>query len=286
MKVEPTDSRLEINGVEIQVSDWGGDGDTMFFGHPTGFFGKIWKPTIKRLRERGYTGRIVTFDQRGQGMSTKRDDGYAWTQLADDSIKLIEKLGLSGAIGVGHSAGSTFLAAAAAACPESFRRLVLFDPILVGSLPDTAARAEHNASMAKRTRTRRVVYETREEMFEALRSRRPYTTWTEEALRVYVDLGTFDRPDGAVELFCPGRIEAQLYEGALAFDPVAELKKISVPVLVVGADGSDAFPQILRKMAQDALADGRYIEFENASHFMPMEYPDLVTDLLLAECRA
>lgn len=286
MNFQPIDSRRAINGVELQVTEWGGEGDTIFFGHPTGFFGKIWKPIIERLRVRGYEGRIVTFDQRGQGMSSKLDEGYAWRELATDTAELVRELGIEGALGVGHSAGATLVASAAAMRPGSFRRLVLIDPILVGSLAKTSERAKNNSSMSKRTRTRRLVYETREGMFEALRNRVPYDSWTEEALRIYVDLGTFDRPDGAIELLCPGRIEAQLYEGALEIDPVAELEKLQIPVLLVGADDSNAFREPLTGMAMHALSDGRYLEFDNATHFIPQEYPDEIADLLVAECNA
>lgn len=156
MNFQPIDSRRAINGVELQVTEWGGEGDTIFFGHPTGFFGKIWKPIIERLRVRGYEGRIVTFDQRGQGMSSKLDEGYAWRELATDTAELVRELGIEGALGVGHSAGATLVASAAAMRPGSFRRLVLIDPILVGSLAKTSERAKNNSSMSKRTRTRRL----------------------------------------------------------------------------------------------------------------------------------
>jgi len=286
MGFDPTDSKRSINGVELAVTDWGGSGETLFFGHPTGFFGKIWKPVIERLRAGGYEGRIVTFDQRGQGMSSKLDEGYAWRQLADDTAKLVDELDLREAVGVGHSAGATLIASACAMRPGAFRRLVLIDPILIGSMAETIERAERNSTMSRKTRTRRLVYESRQRMFEAFRDRSPFDTWTDEALNVYVELGTFDRPDGAVELLCPGRIEAQLYEGALDIDPLADFEKLQIPVLLIGADGSDAFRSPMRRLALQALADGRYLEFENATHFIPMEYPDRVAELILAECNA
>ena len=57
-------------------------------------------------------------------------------------------------------------------------------------------------------------------------------------------------------------------------------------MLLIGADGSDAFRSPMRRLALEALADGRYLEFENATHFIPMEYPDRVAELILAECNA
>ncbi len=286
VKFEPIDSRTKLNGVDIAVTDWGGEGDTIFFGHPTGFFGKIWKPTIDRLRARGYSGRIITFDQRGQGMSSKHDEGYDWDEIANDAVALLDELDLHDAVGVGHSAGATFVALAAARRPGRFRRLILIDPILIGSLPGSRERAKNNSSMAKRTRTRRLVYDSREQLFDAYRTRRPYDSWTDEALQVYADFGTFERPDGAIELLCPGRIEAKLYEAATGIDPVAEFDRLQIPVLLAIPDGTDVFRDAVKKMTFDALSFGRYLEFENATHFLPMERPDDIADLLVAECKA
>jgi pimeloyl-ACP methyl ester carboxylesterase len=286
MKFEPIDTRRAINGVEIVVTEWGGDGDTIFFGHPTGFFGKIWKPVIDRLRIGGFEGRIITFDQRGQGMSSKHDNDYSWDEMGNDTAELVDELDLRDAVGVGHSAGATFVALAAARRPGRFRRLVLIDPILLGSMSVSSRRSGGNSSMAKRTRTRRLVYDTRRQMFDAYRNRGPYATWTDEALNVYVDLGTFERPDGTVELLCPGRIEAQLYEGANGVDPVAEFDRLDIPVLLAIPDGTDVFRAALRKKTLDALPNGRFLEFANATHFVPMEQPDVVAGVLLAECKA
>jgi pimeloyl-ACP methyl ester carboxylesterase len=273
--------------VELNVTDWGGSGDTIFFGHPTGFFGKIWRPVIERIRRAGFTGRIITFDQRGQGMSSKHDEGYAWRNLARDTVELLGALDVRGAVGVGHSAGATFVACAGAVCPSAFRRLVLIDPILVGSLAKHSAKvAANNAVMARKTRTRRLVYESRAAMFDAFRHRSPYDTWTDESLRTYVELGSFDRPDGTVELLCPGRIEAQLYEGALEIDPITELAKLTQPVLIVRGAHTDTFGEPLLSMARDALHDHRFVVVENATHFAPMECPDEIAAMILAECAA
>jgi pimeloyl-ACP methyl ester carboxylesterase len=281
------DSLVRVGEVDLLVSDWGGDGETIFFGHPTGFLGKIWKPVIDCMRARGFGGRILTYDQRGQGMSSKLDEGYSWRELVNDLEGLLDTLGVVDAVGVGHSAGATINACAAASRPSCFRRLILIDPILAGSLPHAGIEHEDGgSSMARRTRTRRLVYESRAAIFDAFRNRSPYDTWTEEALRSYVEFGVFDRPDRSVELLCPSRIEAQLYDGALKIDPLVYMRKLRVPVLLVGADNSNSLQEPLLSMAREALADHRYVEFVDATHFVPMERPDEVAELILAECNA
>ncbi len=279
------DSRwMEVNDVRLWVSDWGGEGDTIVFAHPTGFLGAVWQPTIACLRAGGCTSRIVTFDQRGHGMSSKPDSGYAWLEYAHDLEALMGSLGLEGVLGVGHSAGATTTAVVSVLNPARFRRLVMIDPIL---FDPEVARVMHGdapvSPMAARTRTRRLVWPSREELFDSYRLRRPYDTWLEDALRIYVEHGTFDRPDGEIELLCPGRIEAQVYENASDFDGFAYLRRVGVPVLLVRGETTDSFsPEGVRR-ARAALHEHRFLEVAGSSHFIPMEKPEEIAALIVAE---
>ena len=119
-----------VNGVRLHVTDWGGEGMPVLFAHPTGFLGAVWRPVIDRMRARGFTGRVLTFDQRGHGLSSKPDRGYEWGNFIEDVRALIASLDLREFLGVGHSAGATTLACASARDPGRARSLILIDPIL------------------------------------------------------------------------------------------------------------------------------------------------------------
>jgi pimeloyl-ACP methyl ester carboxylesterase len=275
---------VRVGGVTLHVEDWGGSGATVVLGHPTGFLGAVWLPVIRRLRSRGFGGHILTYDQRGHGLSSKPDEGYDWQRFVDDAVALLAGLGIRGALCVGHSAGATTLACAAAAEPRLARGLVMIDPILFEPEFGTIFRGGDNP-MAARTRTRRLVWSSREEMLASYRSREPYCTWTEEALRAYVDHGTFERPDGEVELLCPGRIEAQVYENSATLDVFARLAEIEVEVLLVRGGRSTSFPPERAQRALAALRHGRLVTVDPATHFVPMEYPD-ETAALIADALA
>lgn len=284
---ESQSSWIDVDEVRIHVSDWGGDeSDCAVLLHPTGFLGAVWRPIITRMRCRGFSGRILTVDQRGHGLSSKPDEGYQWIHFENDLEAVLKALKIRGALAIGHSAGGTIGAGVAARFPERFRRVVLVDPILVDAATAEKVRQSGDHPMAARTRNRRLVWPSRDELFSSYRARSPYSTWSEEALRDYVDFGTFDRPDGEIELLCPGRLEAQVYENVGDPDGFERLAGVKVPVLIVRGETSDSFPVAGAQRALRALEQGRLIELAGCGHFMPMERPDEIADICIAESRA
>src|SRR5437763_7647826 len=138
--------------------------------------------------------------------------GDRWEAFGADLKGFLDVLGLDGVRAVGHSKGATAMAASAAAGTRRLARAVLIEPVLV-SAPHVTEPAWDNP-LAAGARKRRNVWPSREVMFASLRDRMPFETWEEEFVRLYVDHGVADRPDGQVELRCPGEIEAQVYAHA------------------------------------------------------------------------
>jgi len=281
----PRGRRVDLGHTYLHVDDWGGDPPGVLFAHPTGFLGRIWKPVIDAMRAAGFSAQILTFDQRGHGRSAKPDTGYHWARFVEDLDALIERIGIRSVVGVGHSAGATTLACSSAHRPEAFRRLVLIDPILLDPVSD-AEYARGDNPLSERTRGRRLVWESREEMIESYRGRFPYDTWTEEALRAYVEHGTFAREDGTVELWCPGRIEAQVYAHAASMDVFSELARIEVPVLLVRGEHSLSFAADRAKRTLETIPDARLLEVPGTTHYVPMEAPERIAQIVLAEFNA
>lgn len=280
--------RVRVGDVTLEVTDWGGhrSDDCIVLAHPTGFLGAVWKPLLRRLRGLGVTSRLITYDQRGHGLSSKPDRDYEWQNFVDDTLGIFQHLGIRDALGVGHSAGATTLAGVAAADSTLLRRLVMVDPVLLSAdLVPIIEEAEDNP-MAARTRTRRMVWPSREALFLSYRRRDPYVSWTEEALRDYVDEGTFERPDGEIELLCPARAEASVYSNAHRFGAYERLAQVRAPVLVLRGEHSTTLDERRATMAVDALPNGRLVTVAGTTHFIPMERPDEVARLVVAELRA
>ena len=95
-------------------------------------------------------------------------------------------------------------------------------------------------------------------------------------LRLYVQHGSHLRPDGQVELNCPGPIEAQLYAGVTPFQAFDLLPDVSCPTLVVRGEHSDSHLPFIAQAIADQMANARVATIEGAGHFCPMEKPDAV----------
>jgi pimeloyl-ACP methyl ester carboxylesterase len=199
---------------------------------------------------------------------------------------VLEALGVSDALAVGHSAGATTALMVAEDVPGTFRRLLLIDPILIPPRPPGSETARRDNPMAAKTRTRRLVWPSREFLFESFRRRPPYDTWTEEALAAYVEYGTFDRPDAEVELLCPGRLEAKVYMASSEFDGFAVLEGAKTPLRIVAGSRSDAFYGERVDRARTMVGAEHLLIVEDATHFIPMERPDLTAELVIAELSA
>lgn len=270
---------LDSDGTEIRYLDWGlppegpASPPPLVLIHATGFLAALWRPIAERLSRRF---RVVAIDQRGHGHSGKPDTGYSFDTFADDLQRMIEALDLESPIAVGHSSGGTAIVAHAARYPGVIRRAVLIEPIL--PRPDwfQAKDGERTPfSMAEGARKRRAVWPSRDELFAAYGSRPAFESWEEESLRIYVDEGTRELPDGRVELLCPPELEARFFEAAASFDSDACLPKLACPTLVMWGAESHLRAR-MESFAAETLPNARSIAVAHTTHFLPQEDSDRV----------
>ena len=104
-----------------------GNGKTVVLLHGKNFFGAYWQDTIRVLSRNGY--RVVVPDQIGFGKSAKPNIHYSFHQLATNTKKLLDTLGLKEVAVVGHSMGGMLATRFALMYPEMATRLILEDPI-------------------------------------------------------------------------------------------------------------------------------------------------------------
>ena len=273
----------DSDGTMIHYLDWGlpvGDNAAsppLIFIHATGFLAALWRPIAERLSARF---RVVAMDQRGHGESDKPPDGYRFDVFADDLQRLIEALELESPIAAGHSSGGTTIVVHAARHAGVIRRAVLIEPILPSPAwyEDSGPDRTPN-TMAERARKRRAVWPSRDEMFDAYRSRPAFQTWQKETLRLYVDEGTRNREDGQVELLCPPELEAKYFDAVKYVDSPSLLPKLVCPTLVLWGAESD-----MRERTESIVANGlpnaRTVVVPDTTHFLPQERPDEVGRLI------
>lgn len=274
----PTEGFVRANGIDVHYVQWGDDdAPPLLAVHPTGFLSWTWALVAERLADRW---RVIANDQRGHGDSAKPSGGYDFETFARDLQGLIEALDLHDPVAVGHSSGGTTLVIHAALFPGVLRALALIEPIIPPPewRATTAAPAGSRSAHDMRTMAlkRRSLWDSPEAMFEAFRGRPPFATWTEGALRTYAQRGLARRSDGQYELKCPPAVEAKFYEAVACLDPAPYLSAVSCPALVLWGAESDLGRGGLADHVRRALPDATTRILDGATHFPPMERPEVV----------
>jgi pimeloyl-ACP methyl ester carboxylesterase len=268
-----------VNGVELQVYEWPGEGPTIFLAHATGFHARCWDQVVARLPE----FRVVAVDMRGHGLSSQPKPPYLWRYFGDDVAALGTALGLEGAIAAGHSKGGYAVTLAAALAPGIFSKLLLVDPVILSREAYAAARGDVEHFAARR----RNEWRSPEAMFEAFKDRRPFSLWDPAVLRDYCDYGLVPNPDGdGFVLACPPKIEAATYAGSSGGDIYDEIATIEIPVRILRAQertgavaqdmsGSPTYPGLAQH-----FRDAEDVYLPHLTHFIPMQDPGLVAEHL------
>lgn len=121
----------KISGIELAYYTRGtGEPLVMIMGFK-GTMGE-WDPALLETLEKKYT--LILFDNRGAGLSSDSDENHtSISQMADDTVQLIQSLGYSKAHILGWSMGSRIAMAIAMKYPESVDTLILSSPNPGGS---------------------------------------------------------------------------------------------------------------------------------------------------------
>jgi pimeloyl-ACP methyl ester carboxylesterase len=267
--------RVTVDGLSLRYLDFGGGGRPLLFLHATGFHAHLWLPYARCFAP---GRRVLCLDQRGHGESDKPATGYRWDEFGHDLVGFLDALDLRDVDAVGHSMGGTVIAAAAAFGSRRLARAVLLDPVLIPGAPHPEPAWDN--LLASGARKRREVWASREEMLVALRAKHPFVTWEEEFVRLYVDHGVADRPDGRVELRCPRDVEATIFSMGVLSSGFGFLERLAVPTLLVRGADSPSLPDASAEEAMRRLPDGRLLSVERSGHFVPQERSALVTDAI------
>lgn len=113
--------RARINGVELEY-DLQGTGAPLVLIHGAQGDRSMFSAIAAKF---AVQYRVLTFDQRGSGLSEKPDMEYSMAMLADDTAALMEHVGFSSADVLGVSMGGMIAQEFALRHPQKVKRLVL-----------------------------------------------------------------------------------------------------------------------------------------------------------------
>ncbi|MGE0684347.1 MAG: alpha/beta fold hydrolase [Candidatus Binatia bacterium] len=277
--MEPTSHFLDIDGVKIHVADWGGSGPDLLLIHANGFLGRLYRLMLARWVTHYH---VRTMDWRGQGDSEKPPlEQCQWSNLHRDVEQVADRLGLSGFYGVGHSGGGAMLAYYAATHPQRVKSLALMEPVVIPHEPPFLEQMQtENSPLVERTLRRRIVWDSREQLFAAYQGKDAFAQWREEVLWDYANYGVYDLPDGRAALKCSAEVEAQIFTTTRSQDMFSHIHKIDCPVLVLRGEYTEPFLALAAERIAQRIPQGSLTTVPRTSHFLAMEKPEEVAEII------
>ena len=262
---------VSANGIRHHYLEWGDPSNPpLLMLHATGLCAWPWKPIARRLSERY---RVLAFDQRGHGDTDQSEKGYRFEYAGEDLAAIVEQLNLERPRVIGHSSGGLAAIIASNLLPGVFDDAVLVETRVSNDVADVPSQDLNRR--ADRTRMKRPVWESREAMFDAYRTRVAFKDWENEPYSQFIEGGTRLLPDGRAELKCHPETEATFY-GMRDELPIQDyLCGLTGNWLLLLADypGSqrpdDAGVKQFRRLVPRSVVK----PMGKGSHFLPMEYP-------------
>ncbi|MGH1374208.1 MAG: alpha/beta fold hydrolase [Cellvibrionaceae bacterium] len=284
---QPNSHSISAQGMNFAIHEWGeqyrGQQPSLVLIHATGFHARCWDQVIAHLGPR----HIIALDQRGHGGSDA-PVFHNWAEFGEDLIAVLTALELSQVEAVGHSMGGHASVAAAAKQPALFSKLLLIDPVIMepgfySMWDDKVLKGEPQHPAARR----RSEFSNRDEMYERYRERLPFSLFTEAAMRDYCQYGLIDCDTG-VRLACSPSFEARIYDSACSNQQILQqATEVAIPVTVARSlqpkkpeDIMDFRYSPTWNQLASQFPQGRDVLLEQLTHFMPMQDPQQVAELI------
>ena len=272
----------------LSVLDWGGPANApaVQLSHANGFNAYTYQRLIEPIADKV---RLQAADFRGHGFTTLQADPamtISWNTFRDDLIAYLEQRG-EPVLLVGHSLGGTTSLLTAEARPDLVRGVLAVEPVIQPFLQAWIMRGKrllglpHKArGLAEGAAKRRAVFPDREAVFNAYKNKGAFTSWPDETLHDYIAGGVRDREDGQVELCCAPAWESLIFasSGSYIWDRLA---RIEVPLTLVRGSLFSTCPDPVVNRLQRLYPQADFITVDGATHFLPMERPDIVRAQIL-----
>jgi len=265
--------RVEGDGVTLAVLDEG-EGEPVLLLHGFPDSSRLWRNQVRPLISAGM--RVIAPDLRGFGASEKPEavGEYALGRSVADMVAVLDSLGIDRAGVVGHDWGAAVAWVLAATVPDRVEKLVA---ISVGNLNTLRTR-----SIEQREKAWYQLLFQFTGVAEALLMRE---NW--KLLREWL-AGAGDLEHYISDLSRPGALTAGLnwYRANLA--PHLELEDrpllppITAPTLGIWSSGDRYLTEDrMTRSAEHVSGPWRYERIEDASHWVPLDAPKRLNELLI-----
>lgn len=269
---------IRCGEIDLNVTDHGpADGAAVLLIHGFPDSARLWRNQIPALVNAGY--RVIAPDLRGFGRSHRPTEVVDCSMglIAEDMTAILDHLGITQAHIVGHDWGAAVAWYLAETRPDRARSVVALSAGHPGGF--TAA------GVAQREKSWYMLYF----LFDGLAEERlPADDWY--WLRAWA--GSHSEIEHWIsDLERPGALTAALNIYRANIRPETwitrprPLPKIDLPVLGVWSSGDMALTETQMTASGDFVAgEWRYQRVEGVGHWIPLEAPELLSDLLIDWC--
>jgi pimeloyl-ACP methyl ester carboxylesterase len=243
--------------------------------HGMNFGGFYFGGPIEVLRNAGF--RVVVPDQIGFGRSSKPIMPYNFHDMAANTRKLLQSLGIMQAAIVGHSMGGMLAARFSASYPDMTERTVIYNPIgLTDPRYQTPWRTADDAYKATMAQSHDQIYQA---FYANIRRYFPTPGAWKPEYEKYVRI--LYAPTLGSEWPRLAMVRA-IYQQITYLDPVVyDWAKIKSKTLVLGGDKDGAdFPERAKHIA-DTIPGAQLVLIPNAGHVPHLEMPETFNRELL-----
>lgn len=261
------------DGVELAVREEG-EGTPVVLLHGFPDSSRVWRRQIPALAAAGF--RVLAPDLRGLGESDKPQEveAYRMTTIAKDVVAILDHFGIERAHVVGHDFGANLAWVVAGLHPHRVDRLVAMS---VGH-PNT----QREPTVEQREKAWYMLWFQFEGLAEEVVPRddwRLLREWTR---------GNGDVDRYIADLSRPGAMRAGLNWYRANVPPQRELARprefpaIAAPTLGLWSTGDDyLLEEPVERSGEHVTGGWRYERVEDASHWLQLDRPDRVNELLL-----
>jgi pimeloyl-ACP methyl ester carboxylesterase len=254
------------DGVSLRVIEAGkpGDGPALVFIPGWSTDADIWRRQLDTFAK---THRVIAFDPRSQGESTKTTSGNTPEFRAQDLHALMERLGVRRPVLIGWSQGVQDIAAYVERYgTKDLAGIVLVDAAISDGADGMAARPEETVAQFKRF----AVYQAHQNeylhgMMGAIISKPP----SDDAIEQLVSTGMKTPPDIGV-----GMLVADMF----GVNRTPALKKIECPTLIIASTKSFELPR--QQAAANQIPHARFEKVDDTAHAVFLDQPNRFDELV------
>jgi non-heme chloroperoxidase len=263
------------DGVEIFYKDWG-SGTPIVFSHGWPLSADDWDAQMMFFLNKGY--RVIAHDRRGHGRSSQVDSGHDMDHYADDLAAVTKHLDLKDAIHVGHSTGGGEVTRYIARHGEDR----VAKAVLISAVPPLMVKTEANPEGLPKS-----VFDDFQAQLAANRAQFYYDIPAGPFYGYNRD-GTDAQPGVITNWWRQGMMGGAKahYDGIVAFsqtDFTEDLKKITVPVLVMHSEDDQIVPYVASgPLSAKLLQNGTLKTYKDLPHGMITSHAAIINADLLA----